>query len=930
MKKLFVLISLLFAAQYGYSQRATVKGTIVDTLNQINLSNAVVMLLHSQDSTLYKFGRSDEAGKFSLPDLKAGKYILVISYPTFADYADTLSVSGDVVKQLNNIALIQKSKLLNEVVVQQKIAAIKMKGDTTEYNAASFKTRENASVEELLKILPGIEVNAKGEIKAQGESVSKVLVDGEEFFGDDPTLVTKNLKANMVDKVQLYDKKSDQAAFTGIEDGEKSKTINIQLKEDSKKGYFGKVALGYGTEGYNDNQVMFNYFKGKKKISAYGIFSNTGKVGLNWQDKDKFGGGNGDFNVNEDGDFEFTGRNDDMDSWDGKYNDNGYPTVQTGGVHYNDKWDKDRQRVNANYKLMNLSVNGGDLNNNQTLLGNDSIYYNETSGKFKNHILRNRLDGDFELQYDSASSFKVTVDGSIDHKNSWNYNSSSTRLNDDLKNDGTRTTSNISDAGSLNSNILWRKKFKLPRRTMSFNFAENFQRNRGTGNVDATTTFYRPRQPDSVKILDQYKVANSDRLNLVGNLTYTEPISKYSTLSVNYGFNWLNSNSNRLSYNDNGNGKYTALDSLYSNDYSVTSFTNQGGLTYGYTKDKIRISFGGAAGLSNFTQEDQFRKHTYDRQFINYYPRAVFRYNFSQYRRLSFTYNGHTEQPRIDALQPLVVNDNPLYITIGNPDLKPSFNNQFNANFSDYKVLTKRSIWLGIGYSFTTNSFGNRSIIDNGGVTTSQTVNINGNQNLWLNFNFNWKIPAWDLGIGPGGRFGYSKNNNYTQGILVNTNTYNPNINFSINKYVEKKFEVWARVEANYNASVSSLKTNVQPNYWNYYIEASSTIFLPAKFDLRAELEYNLRQKTAVFTSNNNVAIVNGSLSKRFGKKDDIVVGISVNDLLNQNVGISRSIYSNNISESRRTTIQRYFLLTFNWNFSKLGGGKTTANEETK
>ncbi|MDQ0109927.1 hypothetical protein J2T02_005072 [Chitinophaga terrae (ex Kim and Jung 2007)] len=929
MKRLFVLFFLLCAAHYSYSQTATVKGTIVDTLNQLHLSNAVIMLLHAQDSTLYKFGRSDESGKFSIPELKEGKYVLVVSYPTFADYADTLSLSANAVKQLGNIALIQKSKLLNEVVVQQKIAAIKMKGDTTEYNAASFKTRENASVEELLKILPGIEVNAKGEIKAQGESVQKVLVDGEEFFGDDPTLVTKNLKANMVDKVQLYDKKSDQAAFTGVDDGQRSKTINIQLKEDSKKGYFGKVALGYGTEGYHDNQVMFNYFKGKKKISAYGIFSSTGKVGLNWQDKDKYGLGTDEFSINEDGDFDFMWRGDELDSWDGRYNGNGYPTVQTGGVHYNDKWDRDRQRVNTNYKLMNLSVKGSDANNSQTLLGNDSTYYNESTGDFKNHIFRNRIDGDYEWQYDSSSSFRVMVDGTLDHKNSTNYNTSSTRLNDEMKNSGTRMTTNIADIGSLNSNIFWRKKFKKPRRTMSFNFSENYQQNKGAGNVDATTTFYRPGLPDSVKILDQYKVSNSDMLNLVGNLTYTEPISKNGTITATYGFNWLNSNSNRLSYNDSGNGKYTDLDSLYSNDYNVTSFTNKVGLSYGYTKDKIRISFGGSAGLSDFTQEDQFRNHTYNRQFVNYYPRAVFRYNFSQYRRFSFTYNGNTEQPRIDALQPLVVNDNPLFITIGNPDLKPSFNNRFNASFNDYKVLSKRSIWVSLGYNFILNSFGNRSVIDKGGVTTSQTVNINGNQTGWFNFSFNWETPIWDLRIGPGGRMNYTKNLNYTQGILVNTHTYNPGLNISVSKYEEKKYEFYLRFDANYNASVSSLKTNVQPNYWNYYIEGSSTIMFPAKIDLRTELEYNLRQRTSVFTSNNNVAIVNASLTKRIGKKDDIIFGVSVNDLLNQNVGITRSIYSNNISESRRTTIQRYFLLTFSWNFSKFGGS-TAANEENK
>jgi hypothetical protein len=228
MKKLFgFIVCLLFTTQCCWAQQAVVKGNVSDTLNRVQLSHSVVALLNAKDSILFKFTRSDEKGHFEFKKIPAGKYVLLISYPAFADYVEPLTLSDTSVVNFDKIMLTQRSRLLQEVVIQQKVAAIKMKGDTTEFNAASFKTEANASVEDLLKKLPGMQVNNKGQITAQGETVKKVLVDGEEFFGDDPTLVTKNLRADMVDKVQLYDKKSDQANFTGIDDGEKSKTINF-------------------------------------------------------------------------------------------------------------------------------------------------------------------------------------------------------------------------------------------------------------------------------------------------------------------------------------------------------------------------------------------------------------------------------------------------------------------------------------------------------------------------------------------------------------------------------------------------------------------------------------------------------------------------------------------------------------------------------
>jgi len=213
---------------------------------------------------------------------------VLATYPSYADYVDELEVKDTAAVRLPPIGMVLKSKLLEAVVVSNK-GAIHIKGDTTEFNADSFHTQAGATVEDLLKRLPGIQVDKNGKITAQGETVQKVLVDGEEFFGDDPTLVTQNLRADMVDKVQVFDKKSDQATFTGIDDGQKTKTINLKLKDSKKNGYFGRLTAGEGTDGFYDYQLMANYFRQKTKLAAYGIISNTGKTGLTWNERDNYG-----------------------------------------------------------------------------------------------------------------------------------------------------------------------------------------------------------------------------------------------------------------------------------------------------------------------------------------------------------------------------------------------------------------------------------------------------------------------------------------------------------------------------------------------------------------------------------------------------------------------------------------------------------------
>ena len=331
-----IFLLLLFSALTSVAQTSyTVSGQILDTTANVKLLNTSISLLNAKDSTLRTFTRSNAEGMFSLKTPAVGKYILLVTYPGYADYVEHFTLdSAHLEKSIGKLNLVLKANLLKDVLIKGNAAAIKIKGDTTEFNAAAYSIQPNSKVEDLLRQLPGIQIDKDGKITAQGESVNKVLVDGEEFFGDDPTLVTKNIRGDMVDKVQLYDKKSDQATFTGIDDGQKSKTLNIKLKEDKKNGYFGKIDVGVGTNDFNQSQAMVNIFRGKKKFSAFGTLGNTGKTGLAWEDNSKYGSSGGSIEFMEGGGIMITSMgNDELESFDGRFSGEGIPLVRSGGMH---------------------------------------------------------------------------------------------------------------------------------------------------------------------------------------------------------------------------------------------------------------------------------------------------------------------------------------------------------------------------------------------------------------------------------------------------------------------------------------------------------------------------------------------------------------------------------------------------------------------
>lgn len=918
--------SFLAHAQINYE----VRGIVTDTAASYKMVNTTITILNAKDSTLLKYTRADAEGAFKLHPPKAGKFMILITYPGYADYVEDFQLDSlHKTHDFGRLNLMLKSTLLNDVIIKGKINAIKMKGDTTEFDAAAYMIQPNSKVEDLLKQLPGITIDKDGKITAQGKTVNKVLVDGEEFFGDDPTLVTKNLRGDMVDKVQLFDKTSDQAAFTGIDDGEKEKTINIKLKEDKKNGYFGKIDAGMATDELYQGQAMVNIFKGRKKMAAYSTLGNTGKTGLSWGDRDKFGSSN--IQVSDDGRLYFNAdRSDDgLDTYDGQYGGEGLPSTKNGGAHFSNKWNKDRESINTNYKagMIDVSGNKNTLTQRNLPPGSDvetpTIYSisNESSDK---HLFRQKLDGMYTINLDSSSTIKVSLNGTVKNSRSESeYFESSTRADGTALNNNRRSLNNKGDQRELNATLFYSKKLRKKGRTFSISIAQSANENNNTGfinslvqNFDLNGDF-KDQTP-----IDQYKT-NYIRSSVHNtNATYSEPLSKVWSVVFNYGLYLSKDHSDRKSFNKNTAGDYNLLDEEFSNKLDLDQVNNQVGTFFNLNKNKSVLNFGTKVNDVHLRQLDGYTNERLKRDFFNWSPSATYRYNFSQQRSFRFNYNGYTSQPSISQLQAVKVNTDPLNIYIGNADLDPSFNHSFSTSYSSYKVMTSESIYASLYYNFSTNAIVNSTLTDENGKSTYQPVNLDGktpsNYNLYLDYNR--KINLLGLNVGANASFNGSNNYSMINQAFNTTKNRTYRTGLSISKRDVKSYNIYFSAGPSYTFSKASLDTRSNNSGWGANGNLSINAYLPGKIEINTGGNYEYRGKTPALQQEFERLIWNASISKKFFKKEDLQLRLSGNDLLNQNIGFERSANANLITERRYNTIQRYFMLSLIWDFNKMGG----------
>ncbi|MFA6150076.1 MAG: outer membrane beta-barrel family protein [Chitinophagaceae bacterium] len=928
MKKVLLLI-LLFLSTIGFSfaQQTKIIGKVVDTFNNEKLEYATITVLRASDSVLLGFARSDGEGNFSLKVKEEKKYLMLITCPGFADYIDViLPKSAEV--NLGEMALFTREKLLSEFVIRQKRGSIIIKGDTTEYIADSFKVDANANVEALLKRLPGLQVDKDGQVTAQGEKVTKILVDGEEFFSDDPAVVNKNLQAKTIDKVQVFDKKSENAEFTGIDDGERIKTINLQLKDKYKKGYFGKIAVGGGTDGFFENQGMFNLFRGKMKFSVYGIAANTGKLGLSSDDNSKFGAGMTTYSDEESGTFfSYNGTGDEEADWGGKYNGQGLPKAWTAGAHFSDKWNKDKQHINFNYRFNRKNIEIVNNTLTQYTLP-DSVYYNDQKSNTFSTSDRHGLTGLYEWTIDTLSTLKLTANAAQTNKNnSSNVNAETRGSAGGTINKSLRKTNNESENKNADVALIWKKRFKKKGRNVLLEADLKQTDNLNNGFLRAENSFFSDGIIDSTVIIDQAKKQQTKASEVGLNVTYTEPISKKGFMELKYKFSNQNNFSRQLSFNKNAANQYADLDTLFSTDYDFDVNTHRAGASFRWVYTKLNFSFGAAASNTSFLQTDNLFQTKKERNFNNFFPSAAFTYKFNKQSNLSLNYRGNTQQPRIEQLQPIRQNLDPLNISIGNPGLRQEFDNSISFRYNSYKVLKGTYYYASGGSTFTKDAISTSENIIESGIRTSQYVNVDGNYSAYIYAGAGYKMKKWNIDYGFNFYAQQGRNNNIINGLKNKNDNNNYTLGGRLSYDKEKKVSVSFNPSVSLNQNKSSI-SQINTSFWSTSQDVNLLVYLPLKFQINGDLSWNVRQKTAAFDRNNNVFQLNAFLAKKFTKKDEIEVRVSVYDIFNQNLGFYQYGNNNAVTQQSYNTIRRYGLLTFTWNFT--GSAKEKPVEENQ
>lgn len=907
-KSLLIILFLYLFSFSGYSQNMDIKGTVYDTSGIIPLPNAIVMAVRVKDSLLLGFSHTNKEGTFALNNFLVDTFSLIISYPRCDDKTYyILGNSKNFEINIASIKMLPKSTQLEEIIIYANRNPIFYRGDTLVYVADSFKVGPNAVVEDLLRKLPGIKVDKDGKLKSQGKEISQVLVDGDEFFGGDATIATKNLAADGVKSVEVYEKKD----ATGGE--ESTQVLNLTLKEEAKKGYFGRSSIASDFQNFYQGELLANKFNGTQKISVFALSSNTPRSSFDWGDQNKFGLDNeSEIVYDEEGNGTWT-----------RYSQDGIPKTFKAGVYFSDKIGKKKKtKIGFNYTFNDSRINSVSSESSQYFLTDTTYFTNDSTHNYS--LNQSHLFGvTFNSQIDSLTTIsfspKLTYSiGNADDFSNTNFLESNSKLNR-----GTQIeTKNDSQGLSFVNETRIDRNFKKPKRNLYLTYSVNSKLNNTKGNMKSVNSFYDGvGQNDTI---DQQKLNQNNTQNHTGRIIYTEPLTKKLNLSVEYLYEYGLTSQNKETRNKL-NGDYTFIDTNYSNDYGSIRHQHRIGSSFTYKMKKITCEAGMRYRNIDILNKNNINNETINQNLSNFLPKGAFIYNPSNNKRFSIRYTTSTEQPKISSIQPIRDNSNPNRVVTGNASLKPSYKHTFNMHFNNWQSLSGRYIYTGSSFNITNNDFANSTTYDPIiiGKTISKTENVNGNMDGYLYGGFGIPLFKKVVEISPNINANYRKNSNFINGLMntTQTRTISGSLNVSFTKD-SIRFSVNADLE--YSSPKSTISSVSSQPYTTKSFSADIVWTLPWKMKILMDGKYTMNeQRTTGY--NINYFIWNAEINRSFLKTENLILSVIGNDILNQNISARRSVYENVITDNKTQIISRYFLVKLTMKFNN---NKTKEDDE--
>ncbi|MBQ6167102.1 MAG: TonB-dependent receptor [Muribaculaceae bacterium] len=911
MKKIFSILIAL-GCLVPLSLRATViNGVLVDSQDTTELIEATVkLLMANKDSTMVKGTTTDMNGVFNIKGVKAGRYLLRFSYLGYNDVIKHVTV-GDDGRDVNIgvVTMDPNSIMLKETVVMGVKSPIVVKEDTIEFNADTYKTQANAVVEDLLKRLPGVEVGSDGKITANGKEVKKILIDGKEFFSDDPTVASKNIPADMVNKLQVIDRKSDLARLTGVDDGEDETVINLTVKKGMNNGWFGTVNAGYGTDERYAGNVMINHFRDGNQFTILGGGNNTNNLG--------FGDG-------ASGRFQRFG------------GDRGITTSQYAGINFNvGGKEDDHFRVGGDLMYSHSDRDTRTRTARQYLFEDSTSYENSsTAARDKSHNLR----GDFRIKWevDSNNTIDFRPNFSFNFNKSERGDTSSLFAGDPARTAVNRSASNFFNDGKSfewGTRLIYNHKVAShPGRSQSLMLNYSYSNVREDADTYTDNTYY--LLPDQNELIDQ--TANNRRKthNVTGRISWTEPIGDVKNarfLEFSYRGNYRYTTSDKMVYDNERMGTWpsgTITDSVWneglSNRFRNTFYNQQFSAGFRQVRKAYNLNVGISVNSAMSKSKDLINsaRDIRERWAWSVAPYARFRYKFTETRNLNFNYFMRAQQPSITQLQPVADESNPLNIVIGNPELKPTFNHSMNLRFSDFAQGAQRSIMAMMNVDFAQNSIISTTTFDNltGGRTTSY-MNVNGVWNAMamnmVSFPFG-SSKVWYFSNHVFARYSVAKGMN--DGVLNRSNTLNLNLSPGL-AFRNDVFDLEIRPRYGFQNTTNTVKaSNIRTVHtWGGFF--NGTYSAPFGLVISTDLNYST---TSGYSAgyNTNQWRWNGSIAYQFLSEKQASLTLSVYDILGQQKNIFRNVTGDYIEDVYYNSLGRYGMLTFTYRFNTFKKGE--------
>ena len=902
---LFCCSIVSMAQQTGVS----IKG-VVQEENKIPIEQATIRLLSPADSSLKGGTLSNMGGAFEIKQVKKGAYILQISYIGFNSLFKNIRVGGESIN-IGALQLEEDAIMLKDFVVTGKATEVVVRNDTIEYNADSYKVTEGAVLEDLLKKMPGVEIDAEGKITINGKEIKKIMVDGKEFFSDDPKVASKNLPSAMIDKVQVLDRKSDMSQMTGFDDGDEEPTINLTIKKGMKQGWFGNAFAGYGSEDRYEANAMVNRFMENDQFTLMGGLNNTNNMGFTDLASSQFAG--------------MSGKKRHRGSAGAG---SGITTSGNVGANFAKEFSpKFIMGGNAKYAYADNDAQS-KISTENILQGDSSSYSNEMNKS--NNISDNAgIELRMEWKPDDKTTiiFTPKIGYTYNATNEWSdFNTLAGNL--DTVNVGNSSYFSEGDGINLSSKLEFSRKLNEEGRVLSASLSGGFDQSENDGSNYSKTSYYQLIAGAQDETIDQQFQLDNNAYNYKAYVSWVEPLGRNNFLQATYSFNQQNQTSLKDSYTIDENGAYTVLDTAYSKSYRNNYINQRASLSFKAERGKYDYTIGMNVDPS-YSKSESFIKDTtlsaLSRTVVNFSPMIRFNYRFSKQSNLRINYKGSANQPSMTQLQPVDDVSDPLNTIRGNPNLNPSYVNNLNIRFHNFKPESQRAFMFMLNGGYTLNDIVSKTTYEgNSGKKLTTYENIDGNWNTNARVMFNMPLKNKKFSVNSMTFLSYNNSNGYID-AAKNTNKHVMAQERASLNFRSDLIDLTLNGGIRYSGVTNSVQAEADQNIFNYDLGGSTTVHLPLGFQLESDINYATNSGyTAGFEQNE--ILWNASASKQFLKNNQGTIRIKMYDILNQRSNISRNVTANYTQDTEYNTLSSYFMVHFIYRFSIFKGGATASD----